>query len=157
MGDRSGYGQDSLTLYSSILPRPIDITVDVNDPVTGATAEGESVVTPQTPFVLLYKNDPLYGVQYEKALQGTFSLTESEMDVTAVPYYFSTAKKDSGTLAYTWEINGVPINDGINSSTKVFRNAGGVSGTSNISVSVAGTQTVFQTATQSFMINFQKQ
>ena len=156
LGDRGGYGKSTLSITGSILPRPMDISVEATDPVGAGVADGEVSLTPLAPFVLLYKNDPLYGVQYEKALQGNFSLLGNEIDMVAVPYYFSTPMKDDANMSYTWQINGTPINDGINSSGKIFRSAGDTSGISNISVSASQSQTMFQTAQQSVMINFQK-
>lgn len=155
MADRSGYGQDSLTMYASILPRPLDIQVEVSDPVSGATASGEVALSSQQPFVLIYKNDPLYGVQYEKALQGAFPLDGVELSVVAVPYYFSTDVKNGPSMIYDWKINGFPINDGVNGAYKVFRRVGDTSGTSNISVNVSQSSTIFQTAKNNFFINFQ--
>jgi hypothetical protein len=113
------------------------------------------VLTPGQPLVLMYKNDPLYGVQYEKAITDTFSLTGSELDITAIPYYFSINSIYSNSIVYDWKINGVSLSDGLNNPTKAFRKIGDVSGTSNISLSVNRNDTMFQNANQNIIINFQ--
>ncbi len=155
LGSQSGYGKSTLSIAGSIIPRPFDITVEASDPNTGSVADGETVLASQTPFVLFYKNDPLYGVQYEHALTGVIPLTTQEMEITAVPYYFSARSMFDNLLSYNWEINGTPIGDGINSPDKVFRRTGTAVGQSNVSVSTTQSATMFQTANQAVTIDFQ--
>lgn len=156
-GDQGGYGKNNLTIVGSILPRPMDIVVEATDPQSGNMASGEIVIAPLTPFVLFYKNNPLYGVEYQRALAGTYSLSEREIEVTAVPYYFAVNSSFDNNLTYEWKINGVPINDDQNSASKVFRQVGDVFGTSNISLFVSQSDKMFQNGKQNVLINFQKQ
>lgn len=156
LGDRGGYGKNSLTIIGTILPRPMDLHVEATDPQSNLLATGDTTLTPGKPFILIYKNDPLYGVQYQKALTGTFSLSEREVELFAVPYYFSVNSAFDNNISYNWEINGVPIADGINNPNKIFRQVSDIYGTSNISLSAAINDTLFQTANTSLLINFQK-
>jgi hypothetical protein len=154
LGDQGGYGKSTLTLAGALLPRPMDVTVEASDPISGAIADGETVITPQAPSVVLYQNDPLYGVEYEHALGTGLTLSGQELDIAAVPYYFTADKAASSVLSYAWQVNGEDAKD--NGPTEAFRTTSTTGGSSSISLQVTVPQLMFQTAYTSLYINFPK-
>ncbi len=154
--DQSGYGKTTFSTAGAFIPRPMTIEVKATDPNTGSTAVGQVSLSPQRPLTLLYKNDPLYGIQYEKALVGNYSLAGREAELVVTPYYFSTASVWNNLLTYNWQINGIGIGDGENSPDKIFRAVGDSFGTSNISVSIEHTSRILQTGDANLSVTFEK-
>ena len=143
LGDSSGNGKNGLVLIGGIIPRPMDVSVKVTDPQTGSVAENEIAIAPQDPLVLLYQDDPLYGIRYEHALQGIYNLIQNEVRIATVPYYFATQTRGNPHMTYSWNINSNPIADNLNATEQTFRKGNAV-GNAAIGVSVTEDQTVFQ-------------
>jgi hypothetical protein len=148
--DQSGYGKDTFTVKGSILSRAFNVSVEVSSSDT--TAVGNAIVGPTDPLVVFYEKSPLYGIEFQEALQGTVAMQGQEMSVTAIPYFFGSL--DTKALSYDWKINGAEIDRDLSQSTRTFRYAAGTKGTSNISVSIQHDSKVLQLASQSFSLNF---
>lgn len=157
LGNQNGYGKQTLTLTGSVISRPMRIFVEVEDPQTGAVASGVTVLEPVEPEIVMYEVDPLYGIQYHKALIGSLPLLTREVTLTAIPYFFSSqyASNDSRVL-YTWSINGETIADTINTNTRVFRKIGDISGQSDIGVRIEQPDKILQFASYNTIIDFLK-
>ncbi len=154
LGDQNGYGRYTLPITGSIISRPLSIDLEVSDPDTGTTAFDTINITPIEPEVITYVVDPLYGVQYNKAIKGTLPLGGKEVTLTAVPYYFSNAEGGSGSISYNWSINGNTISDGQNVRTRVFRKVGEVFGVSNIALKVLQKNKLLQFTSYNLSIDF---
>lgn len=129
---QSGYGKDNVRGAGVLIGRPTVFEVEVSSVDGTYKGKGSVLVEETRPSVMLYENDPLYGVELEKALNSQqVSLSGDELSVIAVPFFFSNAKTAAN---YSWSMNGGSIL-GNTSNTVVLRNEG-VSGISNISVNV---------------------
>ena len=82
----------------------------------------------------MYKNNPLYGIMYEKALNTSIELTDKELTLTAVPYFFSTKSKNGAFVGFSWAMNGQAISG--NSDTQTFRVPEDTTGASTVSLKV---------------------
>lgn len=157
LGSQNGYSKQTLTLTGSVISRSMKVMVDVQDPTSGATASGIIQVNPVEPEILMYIADPLYGIQYNKAMKGTFSLTEREVTLTTVPYFFTTTgNSGENSVSYNWSINGNTISDGQNTRTRVFRKVGELFGVSSINVRAIQENKILQFASQNLAIDFLK-
>lgn len=154
LGSQSGYGKQTLSLTGSVISRSMKVMVEVQDPSTGAQGSGVIQVDPIEPEVVAYVVDPLYGVQYNKAIRGSLPLSGKEVTLTATPYFFSNAESDSGSVSYNWSINGNTISDGQNTRTRVFRKVGEVFGISNIGLKVVQENRLLQFASYNLAIDF---
>lgn len=155
LGNQSGYGRQTLTLDGSVISRNLRILVEVEDPRSGAIASGVVDVAPVEPEILTYVVDPLYGIQYNKAITGKLPLTGREVTLTAVPYSFSDiTTTDRESIYYNWSINGDQISDGLNTRTRVFRKVGDVFGISTIGLRVEHNDRLLQFASQNISIDF---
>lgn len=56
------------------------------------------------PTLELYENHPLFGVLYHRALTGSATTLETELKVTAVPYFAHVAAPHDNSLAYEWKL-----------------------------------------------------
>lgn len=151
----SGYGKNTYTFVSSLISRPMDIEVEVSSQTTGGTGYASINVNPAEPSVIFYAKDPLYGIEFQKALHDNVELdTSKELTVLGVPFFFGTSDMSDPDLSYKWSINGSPINNGSSSATQVFRQSEGTSGTSNISLSIESDSKILQSASNSFNLTF---
>ncbi|KND47987.1 MAG: hypothetical protein AB201_00070 [Parcubacteria bacterium C7867-006] len=154
----SGYGKNSFTFQGSLISRPIKIEVVVSSPSSNTTAYAHTTITPIEPDVLIYKKDPLYGIEFQKALSGAFNIDSlSEINVIAMPFFFGVTDAKSSDLTYKWSINGKPIGNAQDTTTQVFRRKEGVSGSSNISVSIENSDKILQYAGGGFKLVFNGQ
>ncbi|MHB1316604.1 MAG: hypothetical protein ACYCZW_01970 [Minisyncoccota bacterium] len=158
LGNQNGYGKQTLTLDGSVISRTMRIFVEVEDPQSGAIASGVISLNPVEPEILTYVVDPLYGVQYNKAIKGTLGLPSKEITLMAVPYFFSIKNSSyNPEISYNWSINGNTILDGLNTNTRVFRKVGDVFGTSNIGLRILNDNKLLQFASYNMLIDFKKE
>ena len=151
----SGYGFNTYTLISPIISRPLNVEVEVVDPNNGGVGYAKIIATPESPSVVLYKKDPLYGIEFQKAFGEKVELKDSrEITMVAMPFFFGTLDSNDSGLSYMWSINNILINDGVNMGTRIFRQQEGTSGTSRISLSIENSDEILQTASFGFNLMF---
>lgn len=155
--EASGFGKNSFSFIPSVISRPFTIEVTVSATDSDGVGYANIYLAPSDPFILFYRKDPLYGIGFQKALQGNIGLGGSkEIATVGIPMFFGTTKATSADLIYKWSINGSPINNGQPPSTQVFRQNGDVSGTSKISLSIESNNKILQYASNSFNLVFEK-
>lgn len=132
ISNSSGIGRDSIMVASPLKYRTRNISVVVKSQ-DGSLVGGDSFsLSAQEPLVRLYENSPLYGIQFDHALGGAYSLAGSEATLYAAPFFFSTA---NGGPTLQWFLNGSPVQMG-NSVT--LRPTGTGQGAANLSLTVSG-------------------
>lgn len=100
--DQSGLGKNVLVANAPVRYRDAEVSVTVTSKSGGISAQASAYISPADSFVRIYRNNPLSGLEYARALTGTFELSEEEETFRAVPYFF----KDAPAL--TWSLNGTP-------------------------------------------------
>ncbi len=148
----SGYGRNTLTIVPGVISRPMDITVEVSTTDSSINGFAKMNIAPSSPLVLLYKKNPAYGIEFQKALSGTVEMGESEITIRAVPLYFGTT--DLSDLYLKWKINGLNVDEDFSQISRIFRPIEGTSGVSNISVSVEHSSKILQFASGAFNLKF---
>jgi len=154
LGDFSGYGKNTYTMISSVISLPADVQVEVTTTDGTSIADSEAVATPVDPQIVFYQRDPLYGILFQRAVSSSLSLSGSELDVLAEPFYFANEDVSAGNLQYTWSVGGEQVSSDLTKNERVFRPQSGASGTSNISLSVGNTSKILQMADSSFNLSF---
>jgi hypothetical protein len=101
-----GLGGNVLEAKGALVSRAFDVSVEVQNP-DGTTGAKETIyITPSEPELLLYENDPLYGILYNKPVNSVLDLaSKKETVIYAVPYYYGVETPDSLSLIYKWAIN----------------------------------------------------
>lgn len=155
LGSLSGYGKQTLSVTGSVISRPLVIEVDINTLDGKITGHKEITLNPTTPKLVFYKNSPLYGVIYEKALNVSTELMDKELTITAVPYFFSTTIKNGVFIGFSWTMNGQSI--GGNGDTQTFRVPENTTGTSIVSLKVENFLKVLQFANRSLSLSYNSQ
>lgn len=156
----SGYGKNVYRYTPSILLKPIDVSVDVTTSDNSFYGHGEVNIDDTGPEILLYENNPLYGILFNNALNDRdITLSTQEINVIGSPFYFSNNQARAGLLAYTWQQNGSTVNEG--NDELIFRkpadanaNGGASSGRSSISLAVKNLERIMQNASASTHLMF---
>ncbi len=150
----SGYGKNTYTSEGSVISRALSIEVTVTSPSTNASGYAHTVVTPIEPSIVFYKKDPLYGIEFQKALSGAINIENaSEINILAIPFFFGVTDKKSNDLTYIWSINGSEVANA-GSSNQVFRKKEGTKGNSLISLSIENSNKILQYSSESFNLVF---
>jgi hypothetical protein len=153
----SGYGRNTFTLKGTLIERPMQVTVDVSA-VNSTLASTQSIYIHSTsPEIVLYENNPLLGVVYDKAIMGTFLLERPQVDFEGVPYFFDAQTKDSASLNYAWTINGVTVTSKTQTENyMLLRNDNNEEGQATISATVNHVQNILEVAETRLDLNFKK-
>ncbi|MEK7669537.1 MAG: hypothetical protein AAB350_03055 [Patescibacteria group bacterium] len=149
---QSGYGKNILILSGSILGKSESIEVLVRDPANNLVAQKFIDISPVDPEIIFYENSPYYGHIFDLAVTNTFNLKTDEVEVLAVPYYFT--KNDNGLLKYEWRLNSQSVPNLFGSRTAVFRKPENSGGKSSISLRIENQNRILQQADGKLTINF---
>ncbi len=134
--NQSGYGKDSFSgSQQSYIRGGDDINVEVSNSDGSLVASKTITISPGIPEIIFYEDSPLYGIQYEKALNGTFGLTAEEVTLRAEPFNVSTNDIFTG-LSLDWTINGDSVPNFKDKNKITLRKAGAASGQSSIGLSI---------------------
>lgn len=149
----SGYGKQTLATAGNYWGRDEVVMVDVSTLDGTTVAENSITLHPQSPYLLVYENNPLLGILYNHAQTSTFNLkADTEASFFAAPFGFIPALLPNKTT-YTWSMNGIDANNG-NGNTITFRNDSGQSGLSVVGLRAEQTGTNFENAQTNFSIQF---
>lgn len=145
----SGIGRSAVVVPAPLPYRNMDLSVVIQTQDGTQAAKGSVVLTPGTPVVRIYKNDPLMGTLYNHALFGTQTINSAEVSFVAKSYGISIS---SGLPALVWYLNGNQAQTG-NSIT--VRPQGSGQGSATLSVT-ATKEATYENATSAITIKFGK-
>jgi len=149
----SGLGRNTLVIDQFYIKNSIFINVTAESKDKASIAS-ESITIPYTsPRVSFYETDPLYGTNWNKSLQ-KLTTNESEIGLTAIPFYFTALASDQSSLSYEWKINNKKSNE--KTSSILLRNANDESGKSTIGVIINNTKSAFQKLQKELVIELTK-
>jgi hypothetical protein len=152
LGDFSGYGKNTFTLRGTIISRPLLMEVDVSSTDGVSLGSASVTVSPRSPEVTFYENNPLLGVLYNKSLSN-YVMQEKELSITAVPFFFNTATEPA-SLQYKWTMNGNIVPTQSDPATLTVRNNSGVSGSSSVGLQISNVLKTLQFASNSMFVSF---
>ncbi len=107
LGEQSGTGKFALVLNGGVKDGDTVIQVEAETVDGSKHGAGTLRIAPSPSKVLLYENNPLYGVRFEHALTDSINLSTSEFSLYAAPYYFDL---NPAGMSYVWSVNGKPTN-----------------------------------------------
>jgi hypothetical protein len=148
-----GYGKQSVVITSSIIPKPLEISVDVTNREQTDRASGSIVLNPTEPIVTFYEDDALYGTMYNKSIVNSTSLKNSEMKVVAVPFGFNL--RNDKTI-FNWSINNIDQPELLKNRSITIRSKGDMDGNSLIGLDVRNEVDILQGAKNNFTVYFKK-
>jgi hypothetical protein len=155
-GSDSGYGKDSYSFRGTIVPKATEVSVEVSSLTDGTRAIASIELDPERPSLLIYQDDPIYGVLYNKAILDTFSMINDEATFVTVPYFFSGKTPGVANLDYIWSMNGADIGGAAKKNKVTLRRSGQVeAGSAQVSVTVENSREILQGAGYDFSISFE--
>lgn len=153
--NQSGYGKQGFTMIGNLWGREDVVTVSVSSADGLIASEKMVKFSPQKPFLLIYEDNPLLGVMYNRAITGTFNLNRgTEASFFAAPYNFISGLLANGNTVYEWRMNGKSVSDQIDGNTITFRDDSGGGGVSNVVINASQPKGIFQNSSSGFSINF---
>jgi len=153
LGNINGVGKNTLSFIDSILSKPQTIKIDVFSGPDVVLASASVTVTPISPMLVIYENNPLYGFMFHQETGEIHKLQDQEVTFTAFPLFFSTLNRGGDTVGYEWRTNiGGKAETG-NSVT--YRAPDDAAGSSEISVRASNKDKILQSSHKSFFIQFE--
>jgi hypothetical protein len=150
----SGWGKSSFVFKNTYLERDHRIDVAVSN-LTGETRGTRTInLSPSTPKILFYENDPVLGIKYENTLKNNTFIGQNGIILKAEPYFFSPRNINSSELGFSWFVNNSQIDTPANKNILSIKPIEGSSGTSNLKLEVENFGTLFQKINRSISLNF---
>lgn len=147
----SGTGKNSFTFLSAEIFNRHKVKLIVSNYDRSIMAEKSIWIEIQEPKVLFYKDNPLEGTQYNKALTKEINLEGEEIVLRAEPYFFS--KNNLNQLTYEWLMNNQKIFPEEFPNVLSLRKGEG-SGRTQIGVKVNISLNILQFGAKELMINY---
>jgi hypothetical protein len=119
LNNQSGIGKNVLILEGKLITRPRKITVAIESLDGNFKSSGSIVIDHHNPLIFIYRNHPLYGIMFNQTLSNVL-LTEQEISLVAIPYFFSSITRNSEKIEYNWTQNGKPVNLPVQGSSITF-------------------------------------
>lgn len=154
--DKSGYGKSSFAYNSGLLSQEVKISVTVSSVGNPSVAEADIFIDPKDPDILLYENHPLYGLIMKNIVDNFYTLTTSDVSITAIPLFFSTSARTSPQIEYSWRLNGQNLDIFDNVSEIAFRNSKNEDGEAQIRVQAKHRNNILQSVGVSGTLIFNK-
>ncbi len=141
----SGYGKNIFYFNGGVPLRASAVEVIVSSLDKKYSASAEIEIKPQSPFVGLYENNPLYGLLLNKEISRGFNLTNEEVKVSAIPYFFGVKRRKSFDLEYAWSMNNKSVSGQMENDV-IFRQNNENGGETGISLEIRNNEKIFQFA-----------
>jgi len=153
-GENSGFGKSSYDFTGSIILKPTLIQAEVyaasNNAFKGINGFQISHVFPQA---LMYEDSPIYGILFNKTLTNQHTAKSDEVELSIVPYFFSTAGKNEA-VSYKWDLNNNPLAIPESQNSAIFRRKDDKKGSAGVSVTITNPSKILQKATASLGLLF---
>lgn len=151
----SGYGKNSFVSANSYLntSEKINVSAQTRDAATTGTAA--VTISFVKPKILWYAASPVYGPQFETALQDSYTVIGSDTSILAEPYFFSPADPASKKLAYVWKLNGAALDTPYIPNTLFLHRDENSTGDAQVSLSLSNVTTLFQEAVAKLTLHLQ--
>ena len=119
--ENSGFGRNYYTYEGPIIVQPVDVSVETYEAQgSKAAATADVTIGNSRPIALFYENHPLYGLLFNRSLEGSITAKKSELGLSAYPYFQSTLNKNSDTT-YAWNVDSYGVDVPANQNTITLR------------------------------------
>ncbi len=152
LGNINGIGKSTLSFTDSVLSKPQTIKVEILSGQDTVLASASVIVTPISPLLAIYENNPLYGFMFHRETSGVHELEGREVTFTAFPFFFSALNRNDNGVSYAWLTNVGGEADTKNSVT--YRAPDDTAGSSQVEARASSKDKILQSANKSFLIKF---
>lgn len=138
--------------FTAIFPAPLlfdtdMISVEAVSIDSTSRAENSTRIPSVDPFVILYQDHPLFGIQFNAGHGRSATLPDVEATFAAIPYFapdISAATDEA--LIYEWRVNGASVPADPAAPDRLTVNAANSSGLASIELSVSHLTDIFMSA-----------
>jgi len=154
LGSLSGRGKRSITLTGATFFNSLNISVSASSIDSTLTAEKSVSIKSIAPQILVYEDHPTKGILFNRTVDTTFDLKDTEVSFTAMPFFFTGENRNNTSLIYTWKINGKQIDSlGEDPSLITLRPTSG-DGQASIDLTIRNARSLLQQARTKFSLYF---
>ncbi|MDP3763903.1 MAG: hypothetical protein Q8Q92_04700 [bacterium] len=153
LGNINGIGINTLSFLDPILSKPQIIKVEIISADEKILASASITVTPTSPTLAIYENNPLYGFMFHKETSGVYELQEKEITFAAFPFFFSALNRIDSTIGYEWRANAGKAET---KNSVTYRTPDNAVGSSEVQANASSKDKITQSANKSFLIEFGK-
>lgn len=152
----SGMGKNSIIVNGTIPTKDIEVELEIVDSSGNPLVTGSAIVTVDSPIVLFYENNPLYGMLYNKAIVGSYYLgLREEVTIAAKPFYFNLSSDSGDDSVYNWTENGNTVNlSGKSNELILKQTTTNLKGTASVSLNLNNKVRIFQFTSSGFDVTF---
>lgn len=151
LGTASGTGRNSLSFWDTVLGKPVKIRLEILSNAGAILASKTFTLTPAEPNLLVYENNPLYGILFNNETGASYTMRTDEVTYSAFPLFFTARDRFDPTINYSWS-DTAGESESRNSVT--YRIPEGASGSSQISVRAEHSNMIIQSARKNFLVQF---
>jgi len=151
----SGVGKNKFTYEGVLIQRPTNISVEVTSLDDLFQAKDSVEMTLQNPEVVVYENNPVHGVIFEKAIEGVFNMDREEISLVAQPFFFNSRDVDGFLTQYYWYTNS-KLGSESDLGEVTFRADSEQKGIASIQVVANRASYLLQNASTNFQLDFSK-
>ena len=152
LGTVNGVGKNSITFTGPIITRPQVIKVEILTTDGALLASATREFAPRPTKLLVYEDNPLYGMMFHKEVSSTYSMNSQEIKLVSYPLFFSSDSRDPGFLGYVWRTTAGSTEG---SGTVTYRIPEGSSGTAKITLRASNENKILQSGEKSFTLKFE--
>ncbi|MEA2112714.1 MAG: hypothetical protein U9P50_01950 [Patescibacteria group bacterium] len=149
-GKQSGYGKNIFSLEGPQTNRTKKVTVEVESLDGKLKAKKIIFLKTRSLEIVFYKQDPLLGTLYNKALEDKYNLNNEEIKIKASPFFFSLRNE----VEYKWTMNNQIIDN--YTDEIIFRKPNKQTGLTNIKLKIQNMDSILQFTDSNFLIKFEK-
>ena len=151
LGNINGIGKNTLAFTGSVLSKRETIKIEIVSNQNAVLASESVTLTPASPILAIYENNPLYGFMFHRETSGTYELKEREVTFSAFPFFFSALDRRGSTLKYEWRTNAGGVE---NTNSVTYRTPDDATGSSEVRVNTSHGDKIMQNANKNFLIQF---
>lgn len=150
----SGYGKQQLIIDGSIIPRPMNISVEVTASGSRLKATNLISISPEKPEVIFYEDNLILGPLWNRGYTNDLYLSSKEIKLRAEPYFLSVWTADDPSLSYTWRVGGNTISQAKNNNSLGLRNESEEEGSTRVSLNIDVKDKILQSIQNNLFIQF---
>lgn len=106
--DASGVGKDTIMVNAPDLFDKMNLRVQVATLDNRVFADAQVTIAPSNPEVIIWKSDPLSGIDYDRPIASDISFDLDEIGLVAGGLYFPKTHTTNPGLSYSWSLNSKP-------------------------------------------------
>jgi hypothetical protein len=147
----SGIGRNNLTISDNLFSKPTTIEVEIVAANEEILAKNSLTLVPQNPLVMVYENNPLYGLMFHREVGSAYRLEDAEITFSAFPFFLDTPSQNNSKVDYKWITN---VGESQSGPNVTYRTPEEGSGSSSVSIDISTPEKIMTSFGKTFLVQF---